>query len=160
MHANFYNMIFLKDNFLPFYRAGIPISLTDTHIIINGLGKYRIFNKPEKVEDRNKLADIFKDYSLKSPWVGEEKGKCYLYRAQINEDYLEFEKCENKFTYLQITAKEDDKLTVLNGKIFFRNFINDEQIALIRFSENTMLTIEKEEGLIMVEIVDGKFICR
>ena len=45
MSANFYNMIFVKDNFLPFYRAGIPIVLEDDWVFINGLGKYRIFNK-------------------------------------------------------------------------------------------------------------------
>ncbi|MBE5812075.1 MAG: hypothetical protein E7314_00275 [Clostridiales bacterium] len=161
MKANFYNMIFIEDNFLPFHREGIPISLKDKYIHINGLGRYRIFHKPEEIKDTKNLEENFKDYSLKEPWVGEEKEQLYLYRAQINEDNLEFEKCnDEKNIYLQINTKPDDMITILNGKIFFRSIIDDKQIALVKFTENTMLTIEKEEGLIMIEFVDGDFICR
>ena len=160
MSINFYNMIFVEDNFLPFYKQGIPIELVDTYVSINGLGRHRIFRKPEAIEDNSNLDEVFKEYSLKEPWVGEKKGKLYLYRAQINEEHLDFDKYEDKFTYLQITTKEEDIITVLNGKIFFRNFVNGEQIALVRFAENTMLTIEKTEGIIMIEFVDGKFVCR
>lgn len=159
MSVNFYNMIFVEDNFLPFYRQGIPVDFNDKHIRINGLGRFRVFHKPRKIED-NKLEENFKEYPLDAPWVGEKNGKFYLYRAQINEEYLDFEKCEEDFIYLQVTTKEEDMITVLNGKIFFRTFINGEQVALIKFSEHTMLTVEKEEGMIMVELVDGKFICR
>lgn len=160
MSINFYNMIFVEDNFLPFYRQGISIELVDTYISINGLGRHRIFRKPEIIEDNSNFDEVFKEYSSKEPWVGEKKGKFYLYRGQINEDYLDFEKNEDKFTYLQITTKEEDTITVLNGKIFFRNFVNGEQIALVKFAANTMLTIEKNEGIIMIEFVDGKFVCR
>ena len=132
----------------------------NTYISINGLGRHRIFRKPEIIKDNSNFDEIFKEYSSKEPWVGEKNGKFYLYRGQINEDYLDFEKNEDKFTYLQITTKEDDAITVLNGKIFFRNFVNGEQIALVKFAENTMLTIEKTEGIIMIEFVDGKFVCR
>ena len=160
MSTNFYNMIFIEDNFLPFYRPGVPIDFKDKYICLNGLGRFRVFYKPQKIENNTKLDEVFKEYPLDAPWVGEKDGKFYLYRAQINEEYLGFEKCEEDFTYLQITAKEEDMITVLNGKIFFRTFINGEQVALIKFSEHTMLTVEKEEGMIMVELVEGKFVCR
>jgi len=160
MDVNFYNMIFVEDNFLPFYRKGIPVIIKDKHVCINGLGRQRIFKKPEKIESDVKLEEVFKNYLPSEPWIGEEKDKFYLYRAQINEEHLDFENCKDNFTYLQVTAKESDDITVLNGKIFFKNFINGEQVALIKFLENTMLTIEKDEGMIMVEIVDGKFVCR
>lgn len=160
MNANFYNMIFLEDNFLPFHRLGIPVDFNDKHICVNGLGRFRVFHKPRIIEDNTKLDEVFKEYPLDAPWIGEKNGKFYLYRAQINEEYLDFEKCEEDFTYLQITVKQEDMITVLNGKIFFRNFINGEQVALIKFSKHTMLTIEKDEGMIMIELVDGKFVCR
>lgn len=161
MGANCFNMIFLDDNLLPFIRTGIPVFMLNNIVTINGLGKYRVFRKPESIEDKDDINEVFKDYSDSTPWFGKENdGIMYMYRAEIDEDNLNLVEYNENYIYLFVKAKENERISVLNGKLFFRNFIDGEQIALIRCEEATVIRIEKEDGLIMVELVDGKFICR
>lgn len=161
MKSNFFEVNFLDDNLLPFIREGIHVSMKDNYFCINGVGKYRVFRKPEEIEDNDIICEKFDDYLPSDPWLGQESDeKMYLYRAQINEDNLSLEKCTKNYKYLYVIAKNNDEITILNGKIFFRNFDDINQTALIRFDEGTMLTIEKDEGLIMIELEDGQFICR
>lgn len=161
MSANFYDMIFVEDNLLPFIRKGMPITATNDSVCINGLGKYRIFNEIKEINDNDNIEEKFEEYSARAPWIGRENdGITYIYRAQINEDNLNFEEFNADYTYLHLKAKPTDRITILNGKIFYRNFIAEEQSALIKFTKNTVLRVEKDEGLIIIELVDGKFICR
>ena len=62
--------------------------------------------------------------------------------------------------YIYIDTIDEDIITVMNGKIFFRFFDGNKQNALVKFNEGTILHIEKDEGLIIIELVDGEFICR
>lgn len=161
MKANFYNMIFWEDNVIPFIRQGMPITMADNVACINGLGKYRVFKKPELIEDDDIIEEVFKDYSSFSPWYGKESdGIMYLYRAEIDEDSLNLIECTKNYKYLHVECQEDERVSVLNGKVFFRRFENGKQSALVRFEECTVMRIEKQEGLIMLELVDGEFICR
>lgn len=161
MKANFYTMTFFNDSVVPFVRVGMPLTMFNSIATINGLGKYRVFRRPEVVEDLNNIEEIFKDYSNNAPWFGKEADEImYLYRAEIDDYSLNFVECNDKYKYVYIKSKENERVSVLNGKIFFRNFIDDEQTALVRCEETTVIRIEKEEGLVMVELVDGKFICR
>ena len=161
MSANFYTISFFEDNVIPFIRIGMQVPMTNDFLTINGLGKYKIYTTPETIENLNNLDEAFKDYTPSIPWVGKENdGKIYLYRIGIQEDRLNFVKTDGTYKYAYIKAKSDEEISVLNGKIFFRTFIDDEQTALIRCEEATMIQIEKEEGLVMIELVDGNFICR
>lgn len=161
MKANFYTMTFVNDSVVPFVRVGMPLTMYNSIATINGLGKYMVFRRPEVVEDLDKIEEIFNDYSDNTPWYGKEADQImYLYRTEIDEESLNFTECTNKYKYVYIKAKENERVSVLNGKLFFRNFYDGEQTALIRCEEATVIRIEKEEGLVMVELVDGKFICR
>lgn len=161
MKANCFEVVFYEDNLLPFIREGIHVSMKNNYFVLNGLGRYRVFRCPEEIEDNDLIEEKFKDYSESDPWLGQESDETmYLYRTQINEDKLHLEKCNKDYKYLYITTKYEDDVTTLNGKIFFRKFEDDKQTALIRFDEGDILRIEKEEGLIIIELVDGEFICR
>jgi len=161
MRSNCYSMTFFDDSVIPFIRTGIPVFMLNNFVTINGLGKYKVFKRPESIEDNDNIDEVFKEYSDSTPWFGKENdGVMYLYRVGINEDSLNLTDVNDNYKYLSVKAKEDERISVLNGKIFFRNFGNGEQTALIRCEECTVVRVEKEEGLIMVELVDGKFICR
>jgi hypothetical protein len=161
MKVNCFEVVFEEDNLLPFIREGIQVLMKNNYFDLNGLGRYRVFRCPEEIEDNDIIEEKFSDYLGSDPWLGQESDKkMYLYRMQINENNLNLEKVTSEYKYLYITTKYDDDITVLNGKIFFRNFYDNNQMALIRFDEGTILRIDKEEGLIMIELVDGEFICR
>jgi hypothetical protein len=161
MKPNFYYLTFLEDYLLPFIREGIPITIEEGSMFINGLGKYKLFKDIIDVKDEDVIEDKFSDYSINTPWIGKESNNVnYLYRTSINESDLNLESNEDevKYLYLDLTAK--DMVSVLNGKIFFRFFDKDKQNTLVKFNEGTILHIEKEEGLIIIELVNGEFICR
>ena len=161
MSANCFNMMFLDDNFIPFIRIGMPVFMSNNIVTINGLGKYRVFRKPESIEDKDCINEVFKEYSDSTPWFGKENdGIMYMYRVGIDEDSLNLIDYNKNYSYLCVNVNENERVSVLNGKIFFRNFVDGEQIALIRCEEATVIRIEKEDGLVMVELVDGQFICR
>lgn len=161
MKVNCFEVVFEEDNLLPFIREGIQVLMKNNYFDLNGLGRYRVFRCPEEIEDDDLIEEKFKDYSESDPWLGQESDEMmYLYRVQINENNLNLEKCTKDYKYLCVTTKYGDDITILNGKIFFRNFYDNNQRALIRFDEGTILRIEKEEGLIIIELVDGEFICR
>ena len=161
MKANFYEMTFFEDNVSPFVRTGMAVEMANNIITINGLGKYRVFKRPEEIGKNDIIEEKFIDYHNSTPWLGQENdGIMYLYRAQIDENSLNLVEVDKDYSYVIVNSKENERITVLNGKLFFRNFINGDQSALIRLEECTMIRIEKEEGFIMVEFVDGKFISR
>lgn len=161
MKANCYTISFFEDSVIPFIRTGIPVIMLNNIVTINGLGKYRVFRKPESINDDDSFENVFEEYPVSVPWFGKENdGRMYLYRTEIDEDSLNLIECRSNYSYAYIKAKENERISVLNGKVFFRNFIDGEQSALLRVEESTIIRIEKEEGLIMVEFVDGQFICR
>lgn len=160
MKCNFYYMEFIEENMLPFIREGVPLEESNGIIYLNGLGKYRVFREIEEINLEDSIEERFANYKESIPWIGREEGIVYLYRAGIDENNLNLGKCSDNAKYLCIQAKKDDFISVLNGKIFFRDFAGDNQTSLIKFNEGTILHIEKEEGLIIVELVDGEFICR
>lgn len=161
MKTNCFNMIFVDDNFIPFIRNGIPVTIKNNFVTLNGIGKYEVFRKPESIKDDDIVDEVFKDYSNSAPWLGKENdGMMYLYRIDIDENSLNIIDNTNKYKYLYVEALESEHISVLNGKIFFRCFIDGKQKSMIRCEEATVVRINKEETLVMIELVDGDFICR
>lgn len=161
MKANCFNMIFIDDNFIPSVSNGIPVVMTNNFVKLNGIGRYEVFRKPESIEDNVAIDEVFRNYSNATPWLGKENdGVMYLYRIEIDENNFNIIDNKDKYKYLYIEALENERISVLNGKIFFRCFDGGKQNALIRCEEATVIRIEKEEALIMVELVNGNFICR
>lgn len=170
--ANCYNII-AKDGKI-FYKKGIPCDgiFNDNKLIINGLGVYRLFTTPIDIDitdisKAEKGFDLkFRDYNASDPWIGcENDGKYYLYGANIEKDHLYLkapstDKPNTEYVLVHAPIKYD--VHVLgDASIFFRRFEGDEVVSLLEIRGPSIIDLEAESGLIMIEpLENGKFVCR
>lgn len=168
-HANCYNII-AKDGGRVCYRKGIPCDCNGNKVIINGIGRYRLFKQPVYIDDTLKteeeIALMFRDYNASDPWIGKQSdGKYYLYGADIDREhlYLKAPSLDKHNTeYVLIRAHRKYEIYVLgDASLFFRRFEGDEVVALLEIRGPSMIDLESESGLIMIEPLENrKFLCR
>ena len=120
-----------------------------------------------------KLSELFKkkeiltckDINIRDPFILCEDGKYYLYGADIDREhlYLKAPSLDKHNTeYVLIRAHRKYEIYVLgDASLFFRRFEGDEVVALLEIRGPSMIDLESESGLIMIEPLENrKFLCR
>ena len=171
-HSNCYSIIMKEEKIL--YRRGIPCEVLQNRnkvlLILNGLGSYRLFQKPVDIETScttdEEIALKFSDYPCSDPWIGlENDGSYFLYGANINKEYLYLQsplldKPELEYVLVRVPKKYEVRL-LGDGRIIFRRFDDNDIVAMLEIRGPSMIDIESDKGLIMVEpLGKGKFVCR
>ena len=166
---NCYHFIINKNGI--FQRQGIPCEgfFDGNKVMLNGLGMYRIYQKPVTIENpsinREDFNKKFSEYTESTPWIGiENESEIFLYRAYIEPDHLYFHAfCPEKpnIEYVLIEAPIQYRLQILSGgRVIFRRFSKEEDkvFGLMEIDGGAILKADNGYDLIMIEATEnGQF---
>lgn len=154
-----------------FQRKGIPCDeMKHNMLLINGLGRYRIFIKPISVEDDWQDEDLikaFEHYDGKYPWVGQEKDeRMYIYSMNIMQENYYLNAYDNNgrhidYAFIETPGTGNIRCLGGRGRLLFRRFEGDKQYAMFALDGYGMLRYSDDKTDIMLEYLgDGEFVCR
>ena len=150
-----------------FSRKGLPCDGMEAknglkRIIINGLGRYRLFQEPPSIANGRKsdeeLISAVRHYPPSAPWIGcESSGVHYLYAGGVsqNGNLLGQSNAPPNTDYVLLHTPPDADVRVMgNGRILFRRYESERGIAMLELSGCAMILVEDDA------MGGGKFICR
>ena len=154
-----------------FQRKGIPCDgMKNNMLLINGLGRYRIFIRPLSIEDGwgdEELMKAFEHYEGKHPWLGQESDeRMYIYSMNIVGENYYLKAYDNEgshIDYVFIEAPGDTNIRYLGsgGQVLFRRFEEDKQYVMFALKGCGMFRYSDDNVDIMLEYLgDGHFVSR